>query len=86
MKGYSSDSRFWNHHECVLLFKLRAARTPFSSIEPVNVDSRVRLKVALTEVTERKPGQWTLKATATLEIEGEEKPAVIAEPRSLCFV
>lgn len=55
-------------------------------IQPVKVDSNVRLKVELTEVTEKKPGQWLLKATATLEIEGSEKPAYIAEPLSLCFV
>ena len=55
-------------------------------IQPVKVDSRVRLKVTLAEVTEKKPGQWLLKATATLEIEGQEKPAFIAEPLSLCFV
>lgn len=55
-------------------------------IQPVKVNSQVRLKVDLTEATEKKPGQWLLKATATLEIEGEEKPAYIAEPLSLCFV
>jgi acyl dehydratase len=55
-------------------------------IQPVKVDSKVRLKVELTEVIEKKPGQWLLKATATLEIEGSEKPAYIAEPLSLCFV
>ncbi|MGE7993043.1 MaoC family dehydratase [Pseudomonas sp. NPDC089554] len=55
-------------------------------IQPVKVDSRVRLKVELTDATEKKPGQWLLKVTATLEIEGEEKPAYIAEPLSLCFV
>ena len=55
-------------------------------IQPVKVDSNVRLKVDLVEVTEKKPGQWLLKATATLEIEGSDKPAYIAEPLSLCFV
>ncbi|AJO80862.1 MULTISPECIES: MaoC family dehydratase [Pseudomonas] len=55
-------------------------------IQPVKVNARVRLKVDLVDVTEKKPGQWLLKATATLEIEGEEKPAYIAEPLSLCFV
>ena len=55
-------------------------------IQPVKVDSQVRLKVDLAEVTEKKPGQWLLKAIATLEIEGEEKPAYIAEALSLCFV
>ncbi|MBV7513239.1 MULTISPECIES: MaoC family dehydratase [unclassified Pseudomonas] len=55
-------------------------------IQPVKVNSRVRLKVDMNEVTEKKPGQWLLKATATLEIEGSDKPAYIAEPLSLCFV
>ncbi|WP_210641223.1 MaoC family dehydratase [Pseudomonas sp. Tri1] len=55
-------------------------------IQPVKVDSKVRLKVDLLDATEKKPGQWLLKATATLEIEGSDKPAYIAEPLSLCFV
>jgi acyl dehydratase len=55
-------------------------------IQPVKVNSRVRLKVDMKEVIEKKPGQWLLKATATLEIEGSDKPAYIAEPLSLCFV
>lgn len=55
-------------------------------IQPVKVNARVRLKVELSEVTEKKPGQWLLKATTTLEIEGEDKPAYIAEPLSLCFI
>ncbi|CAH0317495.1 MaoC family dehydratase [Pseudomonas mediterranea] len=55
-------------------------------IQPVKVDSKVRLKVELVDATEKKPGQWLLKATATLEIEGSDKPAYIAEPLSLCFV
>ena len=37
-------------------------------IQPVKVDSRVRLNVVLTDATEKKPGQWLLKATVTLEL------------------
>lgn len=55
-------------------------------VQPVKVDSRVRLKVELSDVTEKKPGQWLLKVIATLEIEGDEKPAFVAEPLSLCFI
>ncbi|WP_259643041.1 MaoC family dehydratase [Pseudomonas syringae] len=55
-------------------------------VQPVVVNSRVRLKVELMEVTEKKPGQWLLKATATLEIESQAKPAFVAEPLTLCFV
>jgi len=55
-------------------------------IQPVKVDSNVRLKVELSDATEKKPGQWLLKATCTLEIDGSDKPAYIAESLSLCFV
>ncbi|MFN3768747.1 MAG: MaoC family dehydratase [Ectopseudomonas guguanensis] len=55
-------------------------------IQPVKVDSRVRLTVTLTDANEKNPGQWLLKARAVLEIEGQEKPAYIAEPLTLCFV
>ncbi|WP_434679489.1 MaoC family dehydratase [Pseudomonas sp. R1-18] len=55
-------------------------------VQPVKVNSRVRLKVELSDVTEKKPGQWLLKVIATLEIEGEEKPAFVAAPLSLCFI
>ena len=55
-------------------------------IQPVKVNSKVRLAVTLTDATEKKPGQWLLKASCTLEIDGQEKPAYIAESLSLCFV
>lgn len=55
-------------------------------VQPVLVNSRVRLKVELTDATEKKPGQWLLKATTTMEIEGQAKPAFVAEPLSMCFV
>ncbi|WP_122867831.1 MaoC family dehydratase [Pseudomonas viridiflava] len=55
-------------------------------VQPVLINSRVRLKVELTDATEKKPGQWLLKATTTMEIEGQEKPAFVAEPLSMCFV
>ncbi|WXL26635.1 MaoC family dehydratase [Ectopseudomonas mendocina] len=55
-------------------------------IQPVKVNSKVRLGLTLTDVTEKSPGQWLLKAKAVLEIEGSEKPAYIAEPLTLCFV
>ena len=55
-------------------------------IQPVKVDSKVRLVVTLIDANEKNPGQWLLKARAVLEIEGQEKPAYIAEPLTLCFV
>lgn len=55
-------------------------------IQPVRVGSRVRLHSEVLDVTEKKPGQWLVKARSTLEIEGVEKPAFIAEGLSLYFV
>lgn len=55
-------------------------------IQPVKVNSKVRLVVTLVDATEKNPGQWLLKAKAVLEIEGSAKPAYIAEPLTLCFV
>ena len=55
-------------------------------IQPVKVNSRVRVALTLLDATEKKPGQWLLKGKAVLEIEGEEKPAYIAETLSLIFI
>ncbi|GLK91819.1 MaoC family dehydratase [Pseudomonas turukhanskensis] len=55
-------------------------------IQPVKVNSRVRVSASVMDVTEKNPGQWLLKAKVTLEIEGQAKPAYIAESLSLYFV
>lgn len=55
-------------------------------IQPVKVGSRVRLQASLLDVTEKNPGQWLVRTKAVLEIEGQEKPAYIAEQLTLCFV
>ncbi|HWR79621.1 MAG TPA: MaoC family dehydratase [Pseudomonas sp.] len=55
-------------------------------IQPVKVGSRVRLQLSLLDAHEKNPGQWLLKAKAVMEIEGQAKPAYIAEPLTLCFV
>lgn len=55
-------------------------------IKPVKVGARVRLGLTLLDAQEKNPGQWLLKARTVLEIEGEAKPAYVAEPLTLCFV
>jgi acyl dehydratase len=45
---------------------------------PVPVGSRIRVRVTLDEVSEV-PGGLHLKQTITTEVEGEEKPAMVAE-------
>ena len=55
-------------------------------IQPVKVGARVRLGLSLLDAQEKNPGQWLLKARTVLEIEGEAKPAYVAEPLTMCFV
>ncbi len=48
-------------------------------INPVKVDSNIRAKATLKEIIEKKPGQFLLRTLVEIEIEGEEKPALLAE-------
>jgi acyl dehydratase len=51
-------------------------------LAPVRAGARVRLRVALIDV-EQKGGGVVLKTSNTLEIEGSDKPALIAESLAL---
>lgn len=46
---------------------------------PVKAGARVRLRCLLLSIEDKGPGQYLLKVENTLEIEGEEKPALVAE-------
>ena len=48
-------------------------------ISPVKVGSRVRMRTTLQAVDEVSPGVLQLTQTQTIEIEGGERPAVVAE-------
>jgi acyl dehydratase len=51
-------------------------------LAPVKAGARVRLRVVLMEV-EEKGGGLVMKTNNTLEIEGSDKPALIAESLAL---
>lgn len=53
---------------------------------PVKAGKRIRARAKLLEADERRPGQWLLKFEFTVDIEGETKPALIAEWLILYFV
>ncbi len=55
-------------------------------LQPVRSGKRVRGRFKLLSFSERKPGQWEQVNEYTLEIEGETKPALIAEWISLIYV
>jgi len=55
-------------------------------LQPVRVGSRIRARQVLMEATEKKPGQWLTRTEVTIEIEHQEKPAVIAEILAMLIV
>ncbi len=52
-------------------------------LAPVPVDSEIRARVALADVTERCPGQHLIKQKVTVEIKGADRPALVAETLTL---
>ena len=55
-------------------------------LSPVPVDSKVRIHMKCINITEKNPGQYLAKTEVTMEIEGVEKPAFIAETLSMFIV
>lgn len=55
-------------------------------INPVTVGSKIRGRFTLTGVEEKKPNHFLLKHTVTIEIEGQEKPALIAESLGMTVI
>ncbi|HYJ30126.1 MAG TPA: MaoC family dehydratase [Allosphingosinicella sp.] len=55
-------------------------------LAPVRSGKRVRGRFRLDRFDEKRPGQWQFTHQVTVEIEGEDKPALIAEWIGLVFV
>ena len=55
-------------------------------IAPVKSGKRIRGRFRLDSIEEKAPGPLLLRHTVTVEIEGEEKPALTAEWLGLLFV
>lgn len=55
-------------------------------LSPVRAGKRVRGRFELLSLEEKRPGQWQFVHRVTVEIEGEEKPALIADWIGLLFV
>jgi acyl dehydratase len=52
-------------------------------LAPVPAGARVRLRVVLAGIEPREDGQVVMKTLNTMEVEGSEKPALIAETLAL---
>ncbi len=55
-------------------------------LAPVKVGQRIRSHQKVLSVTEKRPGEWLVKNEVTVEIEGEETPALVAEMLALMVV
>jgi acyl dehydratase len=53
---------------------------------PVRSGKRIRGRFTLARFEEKKPGQWQFVHNVTVEIEGEQKPALVADWIGLIFV
>jgi acyl dehydratase len=48
-------------------------------LTPIKSGRRIRGHFKLLELAEKRPGQWQQAVEATVEIEGEDKPCLVAE-------
>ena len=53
---------------------------------PVKVGSEIRLRSKILDVVEKSPGRILVTAEATVEIRGEDKPALVAETLTMFVV
>jgi acyl dehydratase len=53
---------------------------------PVKTGKRIRGRFVLKDLVERSPGQWLSTLAVTVEIEGETKPALVADWLGMQFV
>ena len=53
---------------------------------PVKSGKRIRGRFTLMSADQKMPGQWTFKYAVRVEIEGEDKPALVAEWLTMQFV
>jgi len=54
-------------------------------IQPVTVGSRIRGRSILLEVSEKSPEQYLFKQKFTVEIDGADKPALVAQWLTMAF-
>lgn len=54
-------------------------------LAPVPVNSQIRARVVLADVTERRPGQYLIKRQVTVEIKDIGRPALVAETLTLAI-
>jgi len=71
--------------ECAVMF-LTYGSDRVRFLNPVKVDSRVRAISVLKQVREKSPGQILITNTVTVEIEEEDRPALVADLLTLAIM
>ena len=66
-----------------LAFALNYGLDRVRLLSPVRSGARVRLRTKVVSVTEKEPGRFLVKQEKTMEIEGGDKPALVAEQLSM---
>jgi acyl dehydratase len=54
-------------------------------INPVKSDAKIRDRIQLSDIAEKSGGRILVTTTHTIEIEGDEKPAMVAETLTMFF-
>ncbi len=55
-------------------------------LAPVKVGQQIRGRFVLKSIDEKRPGQYLFTYTVTVEIDGEDKPALIADWMGMQFI
>ena len=48
-------------------------------LAPVKVDDEIRARIVLRDFVEKRPKQYLVTAAITIEIKGEDRPALVAD-------
>lgn len=68
-------------HNTVMAVNYGADKLRF--LAPVPSGSRIRARMKLLDITQKRPGQYMFRAGVTIDIEGGDKPALSVESLSL---
>lgn len=55
-------------------------------LQPVRVGSRIRGHMEYLSAEEKKAGRWLVKSRVTVEIEGQDRPALVAETLAMFVI
>jgi len=77
MLSYLASSSFIGVEGTAMVINYGTDKVRFMT--PVKVNSKIRARVKLSEVTEKPGNRLLVKNEITMEIDGEDRPALIAE-------